>query len=118
LHHGGDPLAPLVVRQADDGAVLNRRVLHDRLLDLGGVDVEAAGDHHVLRAVDDEQEVVVVEVTDVPGVVPAEGGGLRGRPRVAVVAAHHQRAAHDDLPGLPALQKRSVRGHDGQGDQR
>ena len=77
LDHGGDPLAPLLVRQPDHRAVLDGRVRHQRLLDLGRVHVEAAGDDHVLGPVDDEQEAVVVEVADVAGVVPA----VRATPR-------------------------------------
>ena len=88
--------------QPDDGAVLHGRVLHQRLLDLGGVDVEAAGDDHVLGPVDDEEEAVVVEVADVAGVVPAVRRRLGGGLRVLVVAGHHQRAAHDDLAALAA----------------
>ena len=87
LEDGGDPLAPLLVGQPDHGAVLDVRVRHQRLLDLGRVDVEAAGDDHVLGPVDDEQEAVVVEVADVAGVVPAVRRRLGGGLRVAVVAA-------------------------------
>ena len=76
-----DPLAPLVVGQPDDGAVAHRRVLHQRLLDLGRVHVEAAGDDHVLQAVDDEQVAVVVEVADVARVVPAVASRRPRSPR-------------------------------------
>ena len=57
--------SPMTAQSCDGG------VRHQRLLDLGRVHVEAAGDDHVLGPVDDEQEVVVVEVADVAGVVPA-----------------------------------------------
>src|SRR5262245_49094476 len=60
LDHRGDALAPLVVRQPDDGAVAHRRVLHQRLLDLGREDVETARDDHVLEAIDDVQVAVLV----------------------------------------------------------
>ena len=101
-----DPLAPLLVGQPDHRAVAHRGVLHQRLLDLGRVDVEAAGDDHVLQAVDDEQVALVVEVADVAGVVPAEARGRGGRLRVLVVAGHHERAAHDDLAALAGRQQR------------
>ena len=63
-------------------------------LDLGRVHVLAAGDHHVLHAVGDEQEAVVVEVADVAGVEPALGvdGGAGGLGLVPV-ALHDVRAA-------------------------
>ena len=44
-----------------------------RLLDLGRVDVEAAGDVHVLEPVGDRQVAVLVERADVAGVQPAVG---------------------------------------------
>ena len=79
LEHGGHPLPPLVVWQSDDGAVANSRVLHQGLLVLGAVDVEAPGDDHVLGPVHDEEEAVLVQVADVTGVVPAMSGCFRGR---------------------------------------
>ena len=81
LEDGGDPLAPLVVGQADDRAVEDRGVGQQGLLDLGRVDVEPAGDDHVLEPVDDVQVAVVVQVADVAGVMPAVPGGLGGRGR-------------------------------------
>ena len=72
LQDGDHPLAPLLVGQPDHGAVLHAGMRHQRPLDLGRVDVEAAADDHVLGPVDEVQEVVVVEVADVAGVVPTE----------------------------------------------
>ena len=48
--------------QPDHSAVLNPRIRHECLLHLDRIDVETAGDDHVLRTVDDEQEIVVVQV--------------------------------------------------------
>jgi hypothetical protein len=50
----------------------------EHLFDLGEVDVEAARDDHVLRAVDDEKVVVGIDVADVSGVMPAVPRSLRG----------------------------------------
>src|ERR1035438_3817488 len=100
LHDRGDPLAPFLVGQSDDRAVLHGRMGQQHLLDFGGVDVEAAGDDHVFGAVDDEQVIVVVEVADIPGVVPSVPGGFPGGLRVLVVARHDQRTAGDDLAAL------------------
>src|SRR5258707_12030000 len=45
-------------------------------------------DDHVLGPVDDEEEMVFVQVADVPGVVPTVLGGFRRGLRVLVVAGH------------------------------
>jgi hypothetical protein len=71
LDDRGHPLPPLLVRQADDRAVEYRGVREQRLLDLGRVNVEPAGDDHVLGPVHDVEVVAGIEVADVAGVVPA-----------------------------------------------
>ena len=68
---GGDLLAEAVVRQAEDRDVGDVRVLEDRRLDLGAVDVLAAAQHHVLDPVDDVDEAVLVDAARVAGVEPA-----------------------------------------------
>ncbi len=113
LDHGGDPLPPFAVGQPDDGAVLDGGVGQQRLLDLGGVHVEAAGDDHVLGAVHDEQVVLPVEVADVAGVEPAEPEGLHGGLRILVVAGHDQGAAGHDLAALPGAEQAAAVVHDG-----
>ncbi len=60
-----DLLAPVVVRHAEDGDVGDRGVGVDHGLDLGRVDVHAAGDDHVALAIAEEQEPVGVEVAGV-----------------------------------------------------
>jgi hypothetical protein len=48
LHHeGADALAPLGIAHADDGDLAHVRMRFERLLDLGGVHVDAARDDHV-----------------------------------------------------------------------
>ena len=76
----------------------------DRLLDLGGIDVEPARDDHVLLAVDDIIPAVGIAHPDVAGMMPAEGRNLGGRFGVLVIARHHQRPAHDDLAAFPGGQ--------------
>jgi hypothetical protein len=66
-------------------------------------------------AVDDEQVIVLVEVADVAGMVPAVPGGLRRSPRVLVVAGHHQRAADHDLAPLAPVEQVPVVIHDRDG---
>ena len=55
---GVHPLAPVLVGHADDRAGRHGGVLGERVLDLGRVHVLAAGDDHVLDAVDDEDVAV------------------------------------------------------------
>ena len=57
----------------------DRRMAGERVLDLGRVDVLAAGDDHVLHPVDEEEVPVVVEVAGVARVVPAVAEGVLGR---------------------------------------
>src|ERR1700722_20719195 len=46
-HHGDRGLTPLGIGDPDNGDEVDVRVLRDHPLDLGGVDVESAGDDHV-----------------------------------------------------------------------
>ena len=71
------------------------------LLDLDAVDVLAAADDHVLLAVGDEEEALVVEVADVAGVQPAVGiDRLGGGLGLVPVAGHEDRAGDAHLAGL------------------
>ena len=49
-HDGVDDVAAVLVGKADDGTRMHRGVFVDRRLDLGRVDVRAAGQDHVLHA--------------------------------------------------------------------
>ena len=68
-----------------------------RILDFDRVDVLAAGNDHVLDAVDDEDEAVFVHVTAVAGVHPAIDHGAGGLLRPLPITHHDIVAAHDDL---------------------
>ena len=64
-------------------------------LDLGGIDVEAANDEHVLLAADDAQPAGVGELAEVAGVQPAVGVDRVGsRQWIVEVPLHHAVAAH------------------------
>ena len=79
-------------------------------LDLGGVDVLAARDDHVLDAVVDVEIAVRVHVACVAGADPALGVlGLRGRLGVVVVAGHVVAREDRDLADLADGQFVSVR---------
>ena len=72
-------LAPPLVGMADDGGLEDVGVFVEHALDLGGGDVLPAGDDHVLLAVLDVEEAVLVEPADVAGPEPAvDEGALRG----------------------------------------
>ena len=78
----------------------------DHLLDLAWEDVEALDEHHVLLAVGDEHEAVLVEVADVARVDEAVADGLRGLLRPEDVAATGAaRAKHfgDARPGSATI---------------
>src|ERR1041384_1002496 len=68
-------LAPLRVGHADHRGVDDRGVAVEEVLDLARVDVDAAGDHHVVLA---RLEVVVAV-----GVAPREGAGRGATPAPA-----------------------------------
>ncbi len=90
-------LAPTLVRNADDGCLGDCVVLVENVLDLGRVDVLAAGDDHVLRPADDPVVALLVACCDVAGQEPAvrEGGG--GCLVVLPVTGEDVRAADDEL---------------------
>ena len=76
------------MRHADDRGFLDVGVLEEHRFDIGGVDVVAAADDHVLHATRDVDEAVVVEVREVAGAQPAVlGPRARGGAVVVVVLA-------------------------------
>ena len=96
-HQQRDVVGPVVADRhglADELA----RALQLRL-DVRRRHVLAGGaDDQLLLAVDDRQVAVLVELADVAGAVPAVGVDRRGGLlRLVAVAAHQQRAAHQDL---------------------
>ena len=100
-HHDRDRLfAPALVGHADHGDLAHLRHLIDDALDFGGGDILAAGDDHVLLAVGEIEEAVVVEIADVAAAEPVaeeRGCGLLG---IFPVAARDLRAAQADLAVL------------------
>ncbi|MCY1286701.1 hypothetical protein D9M70_356770 [compost metagenome] len=90
-------LAPLVAGDADHRALRHGRVAGEGGLDLGGIDVLATGNDHVLDPVADVDETLLVHVAAVAGVHPAAPQRLGGGFRLVPVAHHHVRSAHHDL---------------------
>ena len=85
LDHREHGLAPLLVGDADHGHVGDGRVLEQHGVDLGRVDVHAAGDDQVGRAVGEEQEPVLVDAADVAEREVVAAIGAVGLVRVAEV---------------------------------
>ena len=81
------PLAPALIAQADDRDFAHLRQIVDDALDLGGGDVLAAGDDHVLLAVGQIQKAVCVEIADIAAAEPVAEEGGRGLLRVLPIAA-------------------------------
>ena len=66
LHdEGAQPVAPLLVLDAERGGLDDLGVPADQILDLGGEHVLAAGDDHLVVAAADVEQAVLVEVADV-----------------------------------------------------
>ena len=102
-HHAGlHRLAPLRVGHADHRAVGDRRVLHQRVLDLGRIDVLAARQDHVLDAVMYVQ-IAVAQVAAIAGAEPAHARriaideSIDGGLRIGPVALHVLRGADPHL---------------------
>src|SRR5215469_15484942 len=75
-------------------------VAQQHLLDLAWVDVAAATDNHVLRAVAQRQQSVLVHAPDIAGMEPAAAQRFGIGLRVPPVAIHDAVAASDDLTDL------------------
>src|SRR6202795_4447777 len=70
---GAELFAVAVVGDAEHLDVLDLRVLVEIVLDLAGIEVLAAADHHVLDAPDDVAVALGVDGGEVAGVHPARG---------------------------------------------
>ena len=93
-------LAAIVVGDADHDHFLHRRMGVDRLLDHLRIDVEAAGDDHVLLAVDQIEIAVLVHVADIAGQKAVADKGFRGFLGPAPISLGDVRTANADLADL------------------
>src|SRR6202158_2191819 len=94
---GADALAPFFVGGADDGKLGGQGVGDHKALDLGGVDVFAAANDHVLDTVGDKEESVLVSVPAIACFEPLAVEGRGGSLGVVPVARGHVRTADLDL---------------------
>src|SRR5262245_55048379 len=97
-----DGFTPQLIGHADNGDLLDRRMPLDGFFDLARIDVGSAADDHVLLAVEDEHVAAAVHVADVTRVEPSVPADVRGRLRLAPVAAHAGAATNHDLAHLTA----------------
>ena len=97
LDRGMHRLAPMVVRNADDGAFGNGGMLRQHRFDVARIDVEAAGDDHLAQPVAQEQIAALIEHAEIAGVQPAVDDRLGRLVGHVEIAGHHQIAARDDF---------------------
>ena len=93
-------LAPLLGRDPEHRDVIDLGVLLQRRLDLGGVDVHAAGDDHVGLAVADVQVALVVPVGDVADRVVVAAAVRLVAGVVLVVGVERALGPHEYLAGV------------------
>src|SRR5579884_2165271 len=99
-----DLLAPFGMRAADHRGLGEAGMAQQHLLDLARVDVAAARDDHVLRAVAQGQEAVRVHIAEVAGMQPAAAQRLGIGGRVLPIALHDAIALGHDLADLAGRQ--------------
>ena len=96
-----DRFAPVGIRRAQHGGHPDRGMPVQGFLHFPGPDLEPGGVNHILFAVNDIKVAPPIHISQVAGVEPAlpnsGGGGFRLLP----VAAHHLRAAQDQLADFP-----------------
>src|SRR6266568_1237544 len=100
-HDEGDNLlAPVRVRPADDCGFDEVGMAQQHFLDLARIDVAAAGDDHVLRAVAQREEAVFIHAAEIAGMQPAAAQSLGVGRRIFPIAFHDAVAAGHDLADL------------------
>src|ERR1700688_2808697 len=65
------PFSPRIVRYTDDGALGDRLVAVECFFGFRRIDILAPADDHVLNAVDDVDEPIIVHVSAVTGMQPS-----------------------------------------------
>ena len=108
-------LAQPLIGDADHRGLLHGGVPQQRVLDFGGVGVEAPDDEHVLDPADDAEAAGLVQLAEVPGAQPAvRRQHLRRLLGVVEVARHDAAAAEQHLARLPGLDVVAVLADDAQ----
>src|SRR5207248_9724711 len=97
-----DLLAPIRVRPTDRRGLDDIGVAQQHLLDFAGINVAAARDDHVFRAVAQGQEAVLVHAAEIAGVQPAAAQRLGIGGGVLPIALHDAVALGHYLADLAA----------------
>jgi NAD(P)-dependent dehydrogenase (short-subunit alcohol dehydrogenase family) len=80
------PLAPPIIRQADHRDLADLRQLVDHALNLRGRNVFAAGNDHVLLAIDEIEKAFAIHTANIAGPEPVAKKAARDGDRLAAVA--------------------------------
>ena len=86
MDDGARLLPQCFVRHRHDGGIHHGRMFVENILHLDTIDVLAAADQHVFRAVDDEAEAFLIDAGEIAGLDPAIDEGCRRRFRLVPVA--------------------------------
>src|ERR1700738_1664266 len=95
-------LAAIGIGNADYDCLGDSRMGINRAFNVGGIDIVAAGDDHVLEAIDDEQIAVLVEIADIAGPKEPIDHRTLGLVLAVPVALRDLRTGNDDLAALTA----------------
>ena len=99
--HAGDHfLTPVRMPPPDHRDLGDVAVALQHLLDLTRINVAAAADDEILRAILERQETVAVEASDVSRMQPSAGQRRCGCFRIHPVALHHGGSADENLADL------------------
>src|SRR5260370_34005473 len=90
-------LAPYLIWNTDDCCFQHCRVGIECILDLDTVDVFAAGDNHIFGSIDYEEEVFLIDGSQVTCVIPSVYDGCRSCLRHAPVPKHDVGTASNDF---------------------
>ena len=90
---------------ANNGDFADGIVLEQRGLDIGRIDILPARNNHVLLAIDEIQEAVLIETPDIAGAQPALSGRMCPgcfliRCVVRMITGHHEATVADNLAGF------------------
>src|SRR5262245_16041918 len=83
-------LAPVLMGKADDGGLIDRRMSQQNLLHLPRENVLAAGDDHVVLAIDQIEIALIVEPAEVAGGEPLAPHRFFHYPGQVEIAGEHQ----------------------------
>src|SRR5260370_20863494 len=109
---------PLGMRRCDHRGFTNRRMAHQRVLEVGGADPFSTGLDHVFATVHDLDAALLVDVGHVAGAEPAVVGPAVARLRRLVIAGGNPWSADFEFAGgLAIVRRQSLRSADAEIDE-